>query len=76
MGGWVGLVGWVWVGGFGWVWVGLGRLTIISDFRGTRGSGETVKKKNGNLIHVQLTALHPSLKWMRFYFLNLSLKRL
>ena len=36
LGGWVGgLVGW---------WVGLGGLTIISDFRATLGSGETVKK--------------------------------
>ena len=29
----------------GWVWVGLGGFTIISDFRGTCGSGGTVKQK-------------------------------
>ena len=55
MGGWVSgwVAGWVggWVGGFGlvdlggWVWVGLGGFTIISDFRGTCGSGGTVKQK-------------------------------
>ena len=62
LGGWVGGL----VGGFDW-WVGLGGLTIISDFHATLGSGETMKK-NGNLIHVQLTALHIILKWMRFSF--------
>ena len=50
VGGWVDLVGWVWVGGFGWV--GLGGFTIMSDFRGTLGSGESVEKTEiGNMCN-------------------------
>jgi len=39
--------------GFWWFLV----VPRIVPFSGTRGGGETVKK--GNLIHAQLTALHP-----------------
>jgi hypothetical protein len=56
VGGWVGRFGCVGLGG--WVWVGLGGFTIISDFRGTRGSGETVKKWKSDTCATHCAAHH------------------